>query len=274
MLSALTYTLGNNLENGRITRVGGGSLTGNELVNTLIGSAAIDTLDGGAGVDTLQGGAGSDLYFVDQTGDKVVETTTLGGSTDAGGRDLVRSTASYTLGAFVEDLTLLGSGAINATGNTLANLLTGNTGANRLLGGLGADTLLGGAGNDTIAGGAGKDRLTGGTGNDRFVFDALPNAANLDTLTDFVRGADKILLDDDFFTKLGVTGTLTGAALGSKFVANTTGQASSASHRIIYETDTGKLLYDVDGTGGTAAVQFAQVAKSLGLASTDFLVVS
>ena len=114
----------------------------------------------------------------------------------------------------------------------------------------------------------------GGTGNDRFVFDALPNAANLDTLTDVTRRADKILLDDDFFTKLGVTGTVTGAALGSKFVANTTGQASSASHRIIHETDTGKLLYDVDGSGSAAAVQFAQLAKALALSSTDFLVLS
>ena len=270
----VAYTLGQHLENGRVTRSAGASLTGNALANTLFGSAGADTLNGATGVDTLQGGAGSDVYVVDLTTDKVIETTTLTGSTDAGGRDTVRSSVSYALGVFVEDLALLGSNAINATGNAAANRLTGNAGANRLLGGAGADTLIGGAGNDTIAGGVGRDRLTGGLGNDRFVFDALPNAANLDTLTDFTRAADRILLDDDVFTKLGVTGTLTGAALGSKFVANTTGQASSSSHRIIYETDTGKLLYDVDGTGGTAAVQFALLTKGLGLKSTDFLVVS
>src|SRR5262249_49808254 len=41
------------------------------------------------------------------------------------------------------------TGAINATGNQLANTLTGNGGANILDGGLGADSLIGGDGNDT-----------------------------------------------------------------------------------------------------------------------------
>ena len=49
----------------------------------------------------------------------------------------------------VENLTLTGAGAINGTGNTLANIITGNTGANTLNGGGGADTMTGGAGNDT-----------------------------------------------------------------------------------------------------------------------------
>jgi hypothetical protein len=62
----------------------------------------------------------------------------------------------------VENLTLTGTGALNGTGNSLANRLTGNSGAN---------SLSGGAGDDTLDGGAGADSLVGGTGNDTYLVD-------------------------------------------------------------------------------------------------------
>ena len=73
----------------------------------------------------MLGGAGNDIYIVDNVGDKVYETTTVGGTTNADGIDTVRSSVSYALGSFVEKLMLTGSGTINGTGNSLANSLTG-----------------------------------------------------------------------------------------------------------------------------------------------------
>src|SRR6185436_10862790 len=58
------------------TAIGGGgndSLIGNGAANTLSGLTGNDTLNGGAGADALIGGAGNDIYYVDNSGDKVTE---------------------------------------------------------------------------------------------------------------------------------------------------------------------------------------------------------
>jgi Ca2+-binding RTX toxin-like protein len=139
--TAVTYTLGANLEN--LTLIGTSAIhgTGNAAANALTGNAAANQLDGAAGNDSLRGGAGNDTYVVDSTGDSVVE--------NAGeGTDVVNASASFTLGANVETLTLTGAASINATGNALANTLVGNAASNTLNGGAGGDTMRGGAGND------------------------------------------------------------------------------------------------------------------------------
>jgi Ca2+-binding RTX toxin-like protein len=123
-------------------------VSGGDGADTLIGGLGNDDLDGGSGIDSLAGGAGDDRYVVDNTLDKVDEA---GGS----GIDSVFSSVSFSLvqsarvlGLF-ENLTLVGSAAINGTGNALANRITGNAANNVLIGGAGVDTLVGGAGNDT-----------------------------------------------------------------------------------------------------------------------------
>ncbi|MCR6660038.1 MAG: calcium-binding protein [Asticcacaulis sp.] len=111
----------------------------NDTISTYGGN---DTLNGGAGADMMTGGLGNDTYYVDNTGDKVVE---LNGQ----GTDTVISSVTFGLsGQYIENLTLTGSSNLNATGNALANVLTGNSGNNVLNGGTGADTMIGGAGND------------------------------------------------------------------------------------------------------------------------------
>ena len=140
--SSIAYTLGSEVENLVLTGSASINGTGNALANSLTGNAGNNVLDGGLGADTMIGGAGNDTYVVDATGDVVTELA-------GGGLDTVRSSVTYGLSANVENLVLTGTGAINGTGNDLANVLTGNAAANVLNGGAGADTMAGGQGNDT-----------------------------------------------------------------------------------------------------------------------------
>ena len=98
-------------------------------------------LDGGAGADTMIGGTGDDAYVVDNTGDVVTESASEG-------TEVVNTSVNYTLGANIENLTLMGVGSINGTGNSGNNTITGNAGNNTLDGGAGADTMIGGTGDD------------------------------------------------------------------------------------------------------------------------------
>jgi Ca2+-binding RTX toxin-like protein len=141
--SAVSFTLGANLENLVLTGTAALNGTGNTLANSITGNSAANVLNGGAGADMMSGGAGNDTYVVDSAGDRVVETSASGGA------DRVNSSVTFTLGTNVETLVLTGTAAINGIGNTLANSIVGNSAANVLSGGIGADTMTGGAGNDT-----------------------------------------------------------------------------------------------------------------------------
>lgn len=125
------------------------NLIGNASANRLTGGAGNDVLNGGAGEDTLDGGGGNDTYVV-EPGDIIIETA-------GGGDDTVVSYGSFTLVDNLENLSLAGTDAVNATGNDGVNRLTGNNAANYLFGGGGNDTLDGGAGIDTAEGGIGDD---------------------------------------------------------------------------------------------------------------------
>jgi hypothetical protein len=92
------------------------------------------------------------------------------------GSDSVASSASLAMGAHLKAATLLGTAALTATGNGLANGIAGNRGDNVLNGGAGADTLEGGAGNDIFVlrpGEANGDRILDFTGNGSGAGDVL-----------------------------------------------------------------------------------------------------
>jgi len=224
-------------------------LYGHVGTDRLSGLGGDDTLIGGEGSDTMIGGLGNDTYYVDDAGDSITE---YGGQ----GIDEVRTMVSWTLtaGADVETLRItydVFPVAINLTGNANGNVV------------------IGGAGNNVINGDSGNDELTGLGGQDSFLFDsALSAAFNIDQITDFNVVDDTIWLDDDIFSSLSGGNSLA----GGQFV---TGSAAlDAGDRIIYNDATGAVLYDSDGTGPTAAVQFARLNAGLPLTNLDFFVVA
>ncbi|WP_374086577.1 calcium-binding protein [Methylomicrobium lacus] len=241
---------------------GGGNGVGIELsdpdveqVNILSGTDKDDTLIGGntkGAADTLQAGNGNDLYVA--LGNALIIY-------DTGGNDTLQvSTSHVDLSqpfskvnkikglSDIENVELTGKKALKLTGNDGDNILIGNDGANKI---------IGGAGNDIIAGGLGKDKLTGGGGNDIFIFKDVLSKKNIDTITDFQSGTDKIRLSSVIFKDLdpdndGIINFVSGAGLKS-------GQTDTASF-IVYDTKSGKLYYD---GAGESAVQFAKLASTI-----------
>jgi len=135
---------------------------GNNVLSGLSGNDTLVSTTGG--IDTLLGGTGDDVYWIGNAATVVTETNTTGW-------DAVWSGASYTLGDNLEELDLLGTANLNATGNSGDNFLYGNGGNNTLAGLAGNDTLYGNAGNDTLQGGDGADAMYGGAGDDVYTVD-------------------------------------------------------------------------------------------------------
>lgn len=133
----------------------------------------------------------------------------------------------------------------------------------------GNDKLYGGQGSDLLDGGLGADLLVGGTGEDSFRFSTELGEDNVDEIKDFNVNEDLILLDSRIFDELGGAGQLGLDA----FHMSAAGVSQDANDRIIYDTDSGALLYDVDGSGDMAAIQFAQLDAGLGLSADDFVIV-
>ena len=257
------YAMADNIEN--LTLVGMHiDGRGNALNNTIMGTVGDNLLDGGKGADRLTGLAGDDTYIVDSAGDVVVEAALAG-------LDEVFAMVSHTLALNVENLTLGGTRSINGTGNTLDNRLIGNEGENALSGGAGTDVLFGYEGSDRLDGGTGSDTLKGGTGSDTFAFSSALGATNVDQLADFSVADDTIELASVIFTALVNAGPLAAGNLRAGAGVTT---AADANDFILYNTTTGALYYDADGSGAaSAAVQFAIVGAGLALTAADFVVV-
>jgi Ca2+-binding RTX toxin-like protein len=217
--SSVSYTLGANVENLTLTGTAASNGTGNALNNTLTGNSGVNILDGGLGADTLVGGAGNDTYYVDNVGDITTEAASAG-------TDTVISSMTRTLGTNLENLTLSGVANINATGNTLANVLTGNAGDNILDGGTGNDTLVGGLGNDTYVVDVATDIVTEAlnAGTDTVQSKVtLTLAANIENLTltgtSKINGTGNVL--DNVLTGNSAANVLTGGLGNDTYVVGT-----------------------------------------------------
>jgi Ca2+-binding RTX toxin-like protein len=193
------------------------------------------------------------------------------------------------------------AGNDNLRGNHGNDRLLGGDGNDTLYGGHGNDRLLGQNGNDTLYGGIGKDILSGGKGDDlligdedsyffgyigspmvlqekdRFLFDTgrkfQRSDTGIDTIQDFNRLSDKIILDKTTFTSLNsVAGP--GFSVTSEFaVVKTDGAASTSQAEIVYNSANGKLFYNPNrassgyGEGGF----FALLTGTPALTRGDFI---
>lgn len=226
---------GKNLIAGRVVMAWGGalrfSLEGNDL------------LDGGVGADTMSGGFGDDVYVVDNIADMVNENPN-------GGFDTIHSLLSFDLRntAHVENMTLTGSAAIDAIGNSLDN------------------TLLGNAANNRLDGGWGVDRLEGGLGDDVYIVDqkgdlTVENAnANANAGTDSVVASVSYTLGAHL-EKLTLTGTVALNGFGNNLDNSLTGNEADNSLYGYWGNDT---LLGGEGDdslfGGDGAIDFMVTA--------------
>ena len=241
-------------------------LTGSDFANTLSGNNGANRLDGdagndilfgyggndvligGAGNDAMAGGLGNDTYYVDSAADTVTE---LGGE----GGDRVATSVSYTLAAggeveLLEAVTIGSTDGLDLTGSDTANVIAGNNGAN------------------TLNGRGGNDRLTGYGGADLFVFDSVLGAGDIDQIEDFAPATDRIVLAGAAGQPFAALAS--GSVAARSFVIGSA--AADADDYLIYNQATGALLYDADGSGGGAAIQFATLQAGLSLTAADFLV--
>ncbi|MDX2212445.1 MAG: choice-of-anchor Q domain-containing protein [Oculatellaceae cyanobacterium bins.114] len=277
----LNGTTGNDEINGR---AGADVITagvGNDLVNGNDGNDLIiwrprdgsDRISGGNGTDTLR------FNCSPNSGDQIV----LGGTPINGTRflEITRNQPAPPARLLVDTVEVLEFNCLSGNDRVLINNLD-NTGVTeiRVSGGQGNDrlngqnsgvtlALNGNGGDDRLIGGRANDTLTGGAGSDAFVFTSGRgfNRADfgIDTITDFVRGTDKIQLNSNtFITFIASDSRLT-------FVDNDAA-ASTTSAGIVYSRATGNLFFNQNGgsAGFGAGGQFATVQGAPALTSTDF----
>ncbi len=281
---------------------GNDTLYGLNGADVLIGGDGNDLLKGGGGADLLTGGNGVDTvsyftspggvfaslntgvgHYSDAEGDSFhgIENLTGSGYGDSlygdGGDNVILGLggSDYLVGYAGADNIQGGDGNDSVQGNGGADTLRGDAGNDNVYGQGGKDVLFGGDGDDLVRGGGGADAINGGAGNDNlignngkdaFVFDtALDAVTNVDTISDFTPGTDKIWLDKAIFSVIG------NALNGKEFWVGHS--AHDSNDYIIYNDNSGKLFYDPNGSDPGGKVQFAQLDSGLHLDASDFLMI-
>ena len=151
-----------------------------------------------------------------------------------------------------------------------ANAIAGQPGSGDAGGAL---VMAGGAGGVTNNAG-GLISVTGGAGADTFVFNTKTSATkNVDTISDFSSSdGDQLQFSSvKWFKGLGAAGDLTSDQFWSG--ADVT-SAHDASDRLIYNTSTGDLYYDADGTGAKAAILVAHLTGNPALTFGDIQIIA
>ncbi len=263
-----------------------------------MGSNGNDTLSsrGNGGNDTIDGGKGDDLLSIDYSNATGGITSTFNATTNIGSitagtyrvnyKNIERLNISGTLyndkivGSSGNDTLSTGYGGNDTIdggkGNdylTISyssdnNLLSGGDGNDTLSAftALGNNTLNGGNGNDYLTGGNGNDSLIGGAGVDTFAFNSFNEG--LDTIYDFNATNEVIQISAANFGG----GLSIGSLKANQFTIGTS--ATTSTQRFIYNSTTGALFFDQDGSAGAfTKVQFAQLSTGLSLTNNSFVVV-
>jgi Ca2+-binding RTX toxin-like protein len=244
-----------------IVVVGSGS-GGGSVIN---GTAGNDTLSGGPGNDTINGLGGNDLFLAGGSGGADVID---GGA----GLDSIefreRATNAVVVDFGAGSITGGGSGTISFT--SVERVVAGNFN-DSLTGNAAAQTLTGQSGADTLWGAGGVDTLWGGGGADTFIFRET-GTANADLVRDWASGSDKLALDDAAMGALGAAGNFSSGdarfAAGAGFSSG-----RDASDRVVFDTSTGRLYYDADGSGAGASQLIATVQSGASVVATDITVI-
>jgi len=245
-------------------------------IEHLSGSKFADTLTGDTDSNILKGGAGDDKLYGRELDDQLYVGTGTDLADGGAGTDLVSylgvgrgvtvdlQTPSANKGEALGDSYV----AIEDVGGTgYADVLFGSTVRNRVVGYGGADKLDGRGGSDFLVGGPGKDVLTGGLGGD--YFRQFSSGEGPDTVTDFsLAEGDKVSVE-----AAGFGGTLSAGALpASALVKGTNPVPASTASVFLYDTDTGQIFFDVDGTGSQPKVELMTLVGVPAIDAGDFQV--
>lgn len=232
-------------------------------------------IDGGAGADVMIGNGQSNIFVVDNGGDRIFDTE------GPNGPDQVLASISYVLPEGIENLTLTGSDALSGTGNAAANVLVGNSAEN---------TLIGGAGNDSLDGGLGADTLIGGVGDDTYVVNSTADVVieNLNEGTDQVTITGGTVGDYSFSAFTNVervqltdsmgASNLTGDAGNNQLIGNNWSNilVGGAGNDVISDGSTSSSYNDFDvllgGDGNDELATFAGYDTLDGGAGDDTLI--
>jgi len=231
---------------------------------TIVGTSGNDNLTSNAEDDSIDGLGGNDTINLPASGygDDVVN----GGS---GNDSLFFNFGGAT--AIVVDFgagTATGSGTVSFSG---IERVVATFADDHLIGAAGAQNLSGVGGHDTLEGREGNDWLWGGAGNDTFIF-RENGAANADKIGDFAVNFDTIALDNAAMAALGADGDFVSGDARFRAAPGATGGAD-ANDRVIYNTSTGQLYYDADGSGAGAGQLIATVQGAPGVTATDISVI-
>jgi Ca2+-binding RTX toxin-like protein len=139
-------------------------------------------------------------------------------------------------------------------------------GLTRILSGkAGNDILIGSNADDILSGGLGSDTLTSGADFDTFLFSS--KSEGIDTLTDFNVNQDIIQVSGANFGG----GLVAGENISASQLSFSLG-AVTATTRFIFDKPTGKLYFDIDGSGSNAYIQLASLTANLGFTEDNIFV--